>query len=82
MKKEEPEDLDKADDQAFQYISKDMMKTFKKNVVNHQDPKEIALVQVFQERCAICGRFFKSKRGLDSHLVNTHEHELQVQAMS
>ena len=69
IKKEEPENLDKADDAAFQYISKDMMKTFKKNIVNTQDPKEIAMVQVFQERCAVCGRFFKSKRGLDSHLV-------------
>ena len=67
--KDEKVNINKLDDEAFEFVSKDMLKTFKKNLVNKHKPAEMAMLQTFQERCAVCGQLFKSKRGLDSHLV-------------
>ena len=69
------QDLHKQEQFAFKDDSYELMRQLARNAgtSEHEGKKHqkrnICMLQVFEERCAICGKYYKTKEGLKSHLA-------------
>ena len=70
-----PQDVHKEEQFAFKDDSYELMRQLARNAgtSEHEGKKHqkrnICMLQVFEERCAICGKYFRTKEGLKSHLA-------------
>ena len=73
-----PLDENEQYDFSFKDYTHDMLRNIQRNATDkdptddsehHHKRRNICMLQTFEERCYLCGKYFATKRGLNSHLT-------------
>ena len=73
-----PLDENEQYDFSFKDYTHDMLRNIQRNASDkdptddsehHHKRRNICMLQTFEERCYLCGKYFQTKRGLNSHLT-------------
>ena len=68
----QPTTMQREEHKSFNFDSYAMMQDFKHNVEQHEkchSKRKMCITQQYAERCAVCHKFFRTKEGLNSHLM-------------